>query len=202
MGQELVRKIVEAEWEMFSAVNSGSGQRASCQEDPTTFTIMRSSQAAAWPEELQESYYRDLLAAKETGRNLLTEKYARMMESTDPPAFERLRSRLPAVEEETLEQIEEIVRVHLKWKVETFRRYPRLTAHGRSFYTRDDTRYNTSFETYLRGELRTYSPETIRLYRDMVDRMEAAGENLEQQYLLETVRQYGYDSLEQAEELN
>jgi len=202
MGQELVRKIVEAEWEMFSAVNSGSGQRASCQEDPTTFTIMRSSQAAAWPEELQESYYRDLLAAKETGRNLLTEKYARMMESTDPPAFERLRSRLPAVEEETLEQIEEIVRVHLKWKVETFRRYPRLTAHGRSFYTRDDTRYNTSFETYLRGELRTYSPATVRRYYDMVRRMDAAGENLEQEYLLQTVRRYGYDSLEQAESLN
>ena len=202
MGQELVRKIVEAEWEMFSAVNNGSGQRASCQEDPTTYYIMRSSQAAAWPEELQESYYRDLLAAKEAERNLLTEKYARLMESTDPPAFERLRGRLPAVDDETLERIEEIVQIHLRWKVETFRRYPRLTAHGRSFYTRDDTRFNTSFETYLRGELRTYSPETIRLYRDMVRRMEAGGENLEQQYLLQTVRQYGYDSLEQAEALN
>lgn len=202
MGQELVRKIVEAEWEMFSDVNSGSGQRASCQEDPTTFYIMRSSQAAAWPEALQESYYRDLLAAKEAGRNLLTEKYARMMESTDPAAFERIRSRLPSVDEETIAKIEEIIRVHLRWKVETFRRYPRLTAHGRSFYTRDDTRFNTSFETYLRGELRTYSPETIQLYAQMVESKDSAGENLEQEYLLQTVKQYGYDSLQQAEELN
>ncbi len=201
MGRELVRKIVEEEWEMFSGVNAG-GQRASCQEDPATFYIMRSSQASSWPEELQESYYRDLLAAKETGRNLLTEKYARMMESTDPAAFERIRGRLPAVDDETLSRIEEIIQVHLRWKVETFRKYPRLTAHGRSFYTRDDTRFNTSFETYLRGELRTYSPETIRLYHAMVREMEAEGENLEQKYLLQTVIQYGYDSLEQAEELN
>ncbi|MBQ6622283.1 MAG: DUF4125 family protein [Mogibacterium sp.] len=202
MSRELVRKIVEAEWEMFDQVNGGSGQRASCQEDSKTFYIMRSSQALAWTEELQESYWQDLLNAKAAGRNLLTEKYARMMESTDPIAFERIRGRLPDVEEETLAKIEEIVSVHLRWKLETFRKFPHLTAHGRSFYTRDDTKYNTSFETYLRGELRTYSAATIDLYQKMVQELVATGENLEQKYLLETVRQYGYDSLEQAESLN
>ncbi len=202
MEENLVKRIVEEEWEMFDAVNSGSGQRASCQNDPATFTVMRSSQAAAWTQKLQESYYHDLLAAKAAGRNLLTEKYARMMESTDPAYFEKIRDRLPPVDEETLLLIEEIVRIHLQWKVETFRKYPRLTSRGRSFFTRDDTRFNTSFETYLRGELRTYSPKTVRIYRDMVRDLEAAGENLEQKYLQNTVRQYGYDSLEQAEENN
>ncbi|MBQ6583171.1 MAG: DUF4125 family protein [Mogibacterium sp.] len=202
MGKELVKKIVETEWELFDQVNGGSGQRASCQDDAKTFYIMRSSQAMAWTEELQESYYRDLQEAKRTGRNLLTEKYARMMESTDPVSFARIRDRLPAVDEGTLSKIEEIVQVHLRWKIETFRKYPRLTAHGRSFYTSDDTKYNTSFETYLRGELRTYSANTIDLYYRMVKEADAAGENLEQKCLLETVRQYGYESLEQAESLN
>ena len=140
MGKELVKKIVETEWELFDQVNGGSGQRASCQDDAKTFYIMRSSQAMAWTEELQESYYRDLQEAKRTGRNLLTEKYARMMESTDPVSFARIRDRLPAVDEGTLSKIEEIVQVHLRWKIETFRKYPRLTAHGRSFYTSDDTK--------------------------------------------------------------
>ena len=102
MEQELVRKIAEAEWRMFDAVNRGTGLRASCQEDPETFFIMRTSQAEAWTEALRESYYADLLAAEAEGRNLLTEKYARMMESTDPAAFAQIRELLPPVDEETL----------------------------------------------------------------------------------------------------
>ena len=202
MGQELVKKIVDIEWSMFDAVNRGTGLRASCQEDPETFYIMRASQAEAWTEALRESYYADLLAAEAEGRNLLTEKYARMMESTDPAAFARLRQALPPVDEDTLRLIEEIVRVQLAWKEDMSRRYPRLTALGRTLYTRDDTPFDTSFETYLRGELRTYSPRTIRLYRDMVRQLEAEGENLEERCLLETVKKYGYDSLEQAENRN
>lgn len=202
MSEDLVKKIVEEEWAMFDRVNKGSGARASCQDDARTFYIMRSSQAAAWTEELQESYYRDLLNAKEKGRNLLTEKYAQMMSSTDPARYERIKDRLPEISEETLSDIEEIIKVHLKWKRETFQKYPHLTANGRSFYTKDDTFFNTSFETYLRGELKTYSAETVKLYLAMVREMDAKGENLEQNYLLNTVKQYGYESLEQAESRN
>lgn len=202
MSDDLVRKIVEEEWAMFDGVNKGSGVRASCQDDSKTFYIMRSSQAAAWTKELQESYYRDLVNARESGRNLLTDKYAQMMASTDPARYERLKDRLPVISEETLSDIEEIIKIHLKWKLETFQKYPHLTANGRSFYTKDDTFFNTSFETYLRGELKTYSADTVKLYLDMVRKMDAEGENLEQLYLLNTVKQYGYDSLEQAESRN
>lgn len=202
MSDELVRKIVEEEWSMFDAVNRGSGARASCQDDAKTFYIMRSSQAAAWTKALQESYYHDLLEAKAKGRNLLTEKYAFMMTSTDPLRYEQIKNRLPVISEETLSEIEEIIKIQLQWKVETFQKYPHLTANGRSFYTRDDTFFNTSFETYLRGELKTYSAETVKLYLEMVRKMEQAGENLEQKCLLNTVKQYGYDSLEQAESRN
>ena len=202
MGEKFVRDIVEKEWAMFEAVNSGSGQKASCQEDPQTFYIMRSSQAEAWTEELRESYYQDLLSAEAEGRNLMTEKYARMMESTDPLYYETIRDLLPALNKEMLENIEKIIQICLKWKEESSRQYPRLAARGRPIHTQDDSPWATSFETYLRGELQTFSPRTVRLYLDMVLRMDAAGESLEQKCLLNTARRYGYRSLEEADRMN
>ena len=49
--QELVDKIVKAEWEAFDKVQNEGG-RASCQNDWNTFSIMRKSQYMTWPEEL------------------------------------------------------------------------------------------------------------------------------------------------------
>ena len=77
----LVDAVVTAEWEMFSNVQNVGG-KASCQMDPKTFRIMRSSQMDNWDDELLGSYLEDLLNARLEGRNLVTEKYARMMEST------------------------------------------------------------------------------------------------------------------------
>ena len=50
---------------------------------------MRTSQAEAWTEKLLKSYYDDLLQAKSHNRNLMTEKYARMMESTFPEEYKK-----------------------------------------------------------------------------------------------------------------
>ncbi len=43
----LVDAVVTAEWEMFSNVQNVGG-KASCQMDPKTFRIMRSSQMDNW----------------------------------------------------------------------------------------------------------------------------------------------------------
>ncbi|MBQ7585345.1 MAG: DUF4125 family protein, partial [Desulfovibrionaceae bacterium] len=69
--------IVDLEWKMFSAVQNVGG-RASCQNDPQTFRIMRLSQCATWDDALISSYLDDLKLATLEGRNLMTEKYARM----------------------------------------------------------------------------------------------------------------------------
>ena len=57
---------------------------------------MRYSQFSAFTAEMLTSYRKDLRLAGEEGRNLLMEKYAYMMEFTDPAYFDAaLRSRLP-----------------------------------------------------------------------------------------------------------
>ena len=65
----LVDAVVTAEWEMFSNVQNVGG-KASCQMDPKTFRIMRSSQMDNWDDELLGSYLEDLLNARLEGRNL------------------------------------------------------------------------------------------------------------------------------------
>ena len=59
--------------------------------------------------------------------------------------------------------------------------------------------YSTSFETYLWGELESYSIETVRLYSEYVNALKAEGRNLNEMILANMVSQYGYSSLEAAE---
>jgi hypothetical protein len=198
MKRDLVREIVDLEWAMFSSIDAVGG-RASCQEDPRTFEFMRASQAETWTEEVRESYLADLLEAKATGRNLLKEKYARMMETAFPEEYAFFADRLPPVDAETLARIEDVVAINVKWKTETAAKYPRLHVRGRPTHTFEDTRTLTSFETYLRGELQTYGVETNKLYHKMTRDAYEAGENLEEACLLNSVLKYGYPSLEEAE---
>ena len=93
MRDDLMSEIIKLEWEMFSHVSNVGGP-ASCQLRPDTFKIMRKSQAATWPDELLTSYLEDLKAATRDGRNIMTEKYARMMESTFPEEYRTLAASL------------------------------------------------------------------------------------------------------------
>ena len=72
--KEYTASIIRMEWELFDKVQNIGG-RASCQDQWSTFQIMRSSQLLAWTPELLSSYQNDLLEAKAAGRNPLSEKY-------------------------------------------------------------------------------------------------------------------------------
>lgn len=95
MRDELMSEIIKLEWDMFSHVSNVGGP-ASCQMRPDTFKIMRKSQAATWSDELLASYLEDLKTATREGRNIMTEKYARMMESTFPEEYRKLAAIPPA----------------------------------------------------------------------------------------------------------
>ncbi len=196
--ERLIGELVRLEWRQFDGVKNEGG-RAGCQDDWTTFRIMRTSQFRAWDEPVLASYRRDLLDAEARGWNLLTEKYARMMESTAPEEYARLRDRLPRRSEERLARQEEVVALHVGWNEAMAARYPKYSAGGRPIHTAEDTPYATSSETYLRGELGTYSDETFALYREMILRYRERGENLVERIAAEQARQYGYDSLADAE---
>ena len=74
MTQELIAQIVAQEWAQFNDVQNNGG-RASCQNNPKEFEIMRSSQLKTWSEDVLKSYLNDLTTAGYMGRNMLTEKY-------------------------------------------------------------------------------------------------------------------------------
>ena len=194
-----VKAIVEMEWQLFDKVRNIGG-RASCQDDKHTFFIMRSSQLMAWSTEMQDSYYYDLLSAHRDGRNLLSEKYAYMMERTSPEEFQRIQDSIPPRSAQKDEKIAFICEAHVHWQEALAKRYPRLAGSGRSIHQSEDSISNTSLETYLWGELATYSTKTIQLYADYVRRMQREGKNLSEMILENTMAMYGFSSLEQAEE--
>ncbi|MBQ4259675.1 MAG: DUF4125 family protein [Lachnospiraceae bacterium] len=196
--ESMVDKIVALEWELFDKVENEGG-RASCQDNWSTFQIMRKSQYQAWPKELLESFYKDLQEGKERGWNLITEKYARMMESTAPERFTQFQDSLPVRSPERIQIQEEIIKIQVQWMEAFAAQYPKMAIHARTIHTKDDTPYDTSYETYLRGEMSTYSEETLMLYGRFIVGLLQEGRNLAYEIMNNTARLYGYESVEDAE---
>ena len=194
----LVEEIVHLEWQAFDQVENIGG-RADCQNDLNTFTIMRKSQYLTWPEELLLSFIEDFKVANKRGWNLITEKYARMMQSTSPEEYDKIAKELPEITDAQYTIIEQIVAVQVAWMEAFAKEYPHLAASSRSIHTSEDTMWNTSYETYLRGELSTYSPKTLKLYGSFIVGLARNGENLAKMTMTNTVNLYGYESLEDAE---
>lgn len=195
----IAEEITRLEWQQFQ-LTQNEGGRANCQEDWQTFHIMRMSQFLTWQLDLQESYKQDLERANSDGRNLITEKYARMMESTAPEIFERtIKPYIKPILERRKSEQEQIILTQVKWADDFRNRYPHLGLAMRVLKTSEDTEENTSFETYLRGELSTYSAETFAKYKDFIEDLLAKNLNLTQMIITNTVHMYGYDSLEAAD---
>jgi hypothetical protein len=196
---ELVEKIVDFEWKMFQKVKN-IGEKAPCQEDLKTFRIVRSSQFESWPEAVLESYSRDLEAADKEGRNLISEKYGRMMKSTSPDNYARIEHLLPPLDDDTLNLINRIAGIMLEWKEETVKKTPSAFVKDRPLYAALDNSASTSFETYLRGELSTYSKRTLQLYYEYLLNEKSQNRNLSKIIGDSIAKKYGYKSREEAEE--
>lgn len=194
----LIEKIVAEEWAQFDkTVNEGG--RADCQDNWETFSVMRRSQYLTWDEELLASFYGDLTKARQEGRNLITEKYGRMMESTAPQKYAELAPYFVKHDEERIRIQEEIIRIQVGWMEEFAKKYPQLAGQARSIHTFEDNEYNTSYETYLRGEIGTYSDETLILYGRFIASLATEGKNLAYETMNNTARLLGYRDAEDAE---
>lgn len=196
--EQLIFDIAQAEWELFQDVRN-TGGRASCQDDPDTFFKMRMSQWMVYSDEVLHSYYEDCRSAAEQGRNLVFEKYARMMESTYPEEYSEIKGHLPDVSDK-IGIVEKIVKINLEWDADMLRDYPNLRNRGRVHATSEDNVVEgSSMESYLRGELLTYSLHTLELIcRETVEAYEK-GESLLKQTIANETLFYGYGSLEEAE---
>lgn len=194
----MIKEIIEREWEFFQKVQNIGG-RASCQDDFDTFYLQRKSQFEVFSTELLQSYLLDLKEAKNQGRNMIMEKYAYMMESTDPAYFLKIQNQLPVIDSSQRELIDFICQIEVSMREEFNQKYPCLAYNARETHTYEDQKDETSFETYLRGELMTYSSQTLYLYGQMLVEKMKNNQNLIIEIMEKTVISYGYASLEEAE---
>lgn len=196
--KSLVDQIVKLEWQQFDKVKNEGG-RADCQDNFGTFSIMRKSQYLTWEDPLLRSYLSDLKTAERDRWNLITEKYARMMKSTAPEKYAELEKQLPVRSLEREQIAEEIIKIQVAWMEAFAEEYPKMAGNARSIHTYEDSAFNTSYETYLRGELGTYSEETFILYGRFITELLQKGMNLAYETMKQTALLYGYKSLEDAE---
>lgn len=173
--KELVNRIIEIELNMFMRVRTA--EPAACQERPETFRVMREMNHFFYSDETLQSYLDDLEQALVSGRNLLTEKYARMDDLIPPLKDNHL--------------IAKIVGIEQAWMNELRDKYP-LTFKNPA----------EQFGTYLSSELETYSDKTIELiYRDLTGAKEE-GKNLAEERYSHLFKRIGYGSIDEVEEKN
>lgn len=197
--EELVNKVVRLEFKAFDEVKNEGG-RASCQNNWPTFYVMRKSQYLTWNRDMLTQYLYDFSREYEQGHNLITEKYGRMMESTAPEKYEEIKGYFPELSEQKKAIIEQIVALQVGMTEEFGKEYPTLAGNARSFHSYEDNSFNTSSETYLRGEISTYSDKMLQLYAGFVVDCVRKGINITKETISNTAILYGYSSLKELEE--
>lgn len=146
-----------------------------CQQRPETFKAMRRMNHYVLSTETLASYLEDLHKAVADGRNLLTEKYARM------------DNLIPCLN--TNPVIDKIVEAEGGWLKELSDRHPS------TFPSQSDYASNV----YLRSELETYSAPTLELYFKDVCKAVEERRNLAAERYTSLFQQIGYSSIDELE---
>lgn len=196
---ELADAVVKTEFEAFDKVKNEGG-RAYCQNDWPTFSVMRKSQYMTWNRTMLMQYLYDFRREYERGHNLITEKYGRMMESTAPERYAEIKDNFPELSEEKKAVIEQIVGIQMRMMEEFAEEYPNVAHNARSLHTYEDNPADTSYETYLRGEISTYSDKMLQLYGRYVVRCASEKLNIARQIIENTAKLYGYNNIEEFEQ--
>lgn len=195
--EDVVNEILRVEWDLFTSVKNLGGP-AECQGNKEEFLIMRSSQWEALPDLVIKGYLGDLKISKISNRNLMFEKYARMMEFNYPEEYDAVKHLLPELQDSTIKLIKDSTEIYLKWELELFDKYPLFSGQGRPLHSQDDKK-QTSIETYLSGELHTYSHYTNRVYNEYIHECLDNNINLVYNIWTNIAKKSGYESVEDAE---
>lgn len=196
--EKLATEIAKIEFKAFDLVKNEGG-RASCQNDWPTFSVMRRSQYLTWNKTMLLQYIYDFKRELSYGHNLITEKYGRMMESTAPKQYEQMKQHFPFISEEKKAIIEQIVAIQMTMVEEFASVHPKVAVNARSLHTYEDNIINTSYETYLRGEISTYSDKMLQLYASYVVACYKSQKNIARMTIENTAKLYGYANIEEFE---
>lgn len=170
---ELIKKILEIEWQYFTKLNNIGG-RADCQDNKDDFIIMRKSQWETFNEETLNSYLDDLNSMV----NPLFIKYAEMMKYNMPEEYEKIKDKLPIITDMKIKIVEKIMAIYMKWEEEFFEKFPNYANMGRPLSSSSDDEMEISIETYLKGELLSYSERTLEFYLKYIEEMKKKNINL------------------------
>ena len=192
----VIDEVILLEWNMFRTVNGE--EQVDCQQNPDMFYAMRKAQFQVWPETALENYRQDLKRAEQEGRNLLREKYIRMMRITDPEAYEVLGRDLPEVSARREELAKAIWAVQERQTRKLRSDYPALGLLGRPMEAEEEEDW-ASVENYQLSELLTYSEETLETLLAHIREMERLGQDYVREIQENTVLCQGFASLDEAE---
>lgn len=198
----LIEKIIRGEWEMFQQVHE-IDERSHCRDDWASFRIMRYSYYNAWSGPMLLSYIKDLDEAFTKNRNLVTEKYAYIMEYSDNDYYKKnLEPYLPKAGPEKIRLIDEIAKYLLDWEREFAIKYPNISRRSRPLEPGSNNKGESSVGGYLKGELKTYSELTLEHYLKHVKECKEKGINIPALVKEKMVTMSGFESLEDAESKN
>ena len=193
--EKIIEEILEKEWKYFSNLNNIGG-RADCQDNREDFIIMRKSQWETFNEETLISYLEDL----NSKNNPLFQKYAQMMKYNSPEEYEKIKDILEKASDEKNDLVNKIMFIYMEWEKEFFERYPIFSSMGRPLYSSEDNDIETSIETYLRGELLSYSEKTLKLYLNYVIDNKKKNINLAIKNMDNLARMQGFNDSNDVEE--
>ena len=193
--EKIIEEILEKEWKYFSNLNNIGG-RADCQDNKEDFIIMRKSQWETFNEETLLSYLEDL----NSKNNPLFQKYAQMMKYNSPEEYKKIKDILEKASDEKTDLINKIMFIYMEWEKEFFERYPIFSSMGRPLYSFEDDDIETSIETYLRGELLSYSEKTLRLYLNYIIDNKEKNINLAIKNMDNLARMQGFNDSNDVEE--
>ena len=193
--EKIINKILEKEWKYFSNLNNIGG-RADCQDNREDFIIMRKSQWETFNEETLLSYLEDL----NSKNNPLFQKYAQMMKYNSPEEYKKIKDILEKASDEKTDLVNKIMFIYMEWEKEFFERYPIFSSMGRPLYSSEDDNIETSIETYLRGELLSYSGKTLKLYLNYVIDNKEKNINLAIKNMDNLARMQGFNDSDEVEE--
>ncbi len=180
---ELIKDILKIELEMFKQVRTASP--SSCQENTDAFVLFREAAFVNWSEQTLKCYLQDLQTARQEGRNLMTEKYARM---------DKL---IPCLNDNPL--IDDIMAIEIDREKEVRAKYPHVFGESSSQEGAEKEDGSARFQNYLRSELETYSNDTLLNYYTNLLVAVDNNENLTEKTYAAIFRQRGFDSLAEAE---